>query len=152
MRQDPATCGPETTRAQAVGTMWERDCGMLPVVQQDGQVVGVITDRDVAIALGTRSLLASEVAVRDVISGDVVSCGPEDDVGAALSTRGRRQVRRLPVLDRQRRLLGVISLTDIARRASGTDVLRCAEIVCALQAVTEPHFEQAQAALQSESD
>src|SRR5207249_11540387 len=62
-------CRPEANLAAVAALMWDKDCGALPVVSEDGKVTGMITDRDICVALGTRNKRASEVTVRDVIYG-----------------------------------------------------------------------------------
>jgi CBS domain-containing protein len=117
MTRTVRSCGPDD-RLDTVGeTMIEVDCGVLPVVSL-GKVVGVITDRDVCLALTRSDRRPSEVAVADVMSVDVAGCHPDDDVRAALVTMRRRGVRRLPVLGDASELLGLLSLDDVAVRAS----------------------------------
>jgi CBS domain-containing protein len=111
------SCQPTTNLAAAAGVMWDHDCGVLPVVDDAGQVIGMITDRDIAIAVATKGRPAGEIAVRDVISDTVYSCAPEDDVHAALKTMRHEKVRRLPVVNAEGRLQGILCLNDIALRA-----------------------------------
>ena len=69
MTSDVKTCRPETNLAEAVKDMWEGDCGALPVVSDEGRVIGMITDRDICIALATRGRSADRIAVREVAQG-----------------------------------------------------------------------------------
>lgn len=123
MTKETAFCGLDSTLAQAVDTMEKRGCGFLPVVGEGGNVVGVITDRDISIALGTRNRKASEVQVKDVMLPKDVTfprlfvCTADEDVRCALKTMRHERVRRLPVVDREGMLLGVLSLDDIAEHA-----------------------------------
>jgi CBS domain-containing protein len=105
-------CAPETNLAAAIEIMWNNDCGALPVVE-DGKLVGIITDRDICIALGTRNCAASDVMVRDVESGAVLTCEPENDLYAAMDIMQAAQVRRVPVVDRQGTLQGIVTLNDL---------------------------------------
>jgi CBS domain-containing protein len=82
---EPRTCSPDTNVAAAAALMLDGDCGIPPVVA-DGKLVGVITDRDMCIALATRNKLASEIAVHEVVQTPIYTCGPDDDVQAALET------------------------------------------------------------------
>jgi CBS domain-containing protein len=91
--------------------MWANDCGILPVVE-DGKLTGIITDRDICIALGTKNRRAAEVRVDEVASQDVQTCSPDADVHAALATMRRAKVRRLPVVD-DGKLEGILALNDI---------------------------------------
>jgi CBS domain-containing protein len=111
------SCREDADLSTATKLMWDADCGIIPVVNDDRQVVGVITDRDICIAAATRSMNPATIPVRDVMSRNVATCAETDDARVALSTLKDKRVRRLPVLDRQRCLVGVISLNDLAIRA-----------------------------------
>src|SRR3970040_2346044 len=95
MTAEPRTCSPGTNLAAAAALMLDGDCGILPVVDK-GKLVGVVTDRDMFIALATRNKLPSQVTVGDVARKPVWTCGPDDEVHAALPTMKAHQVRRLP--------------------------------------------------------
>ncbi len=110
-------CGMETNLAQAVQLMWDHGCGFLPVVGDGGNVIGVMTDRDIAIALGTRERRASEVFVRDVMPRSLFTCTSDDDIHTALKTLRGQGIRRLPVIDREGRLVGVLSVDDVVVKA-----------------------------------
>src|SRR6185503_13025517 len=77
------SCRPETNLAEAASIMWEGDCGILPVTGDGGRVIGMITDRDIAIAAGTTNRIPSEITVSDAMSRDVIDCNPDDDIHAA---------------------------------------------------------------------
>jgi CBS domain-containing protein len=113
-------CAPDTNLAAAIEIMWNNDCGVLPVVA-DGKLEGIVTDRDICIALGTRDCAASDVAVRDVATTTVCTCEPEDDVYAAMEVMQTARVRRVPVVDRLGRLQGIITLGDLAHRIERED-------------------------------
>jgi CBS domain-containing protein len=83
MRRRVPTCRPETNLAEATALMWENDCGVLPVVTETGQLVGLVTDRDMCIALGTRNVQASDILVRDIIGERVLVCSPSEDIQVA---------------------------------------------------------------------
>ena len=135
MRCSPRSIGPAATLAEA-GTIMERArCGALPVVGdgEDERVVGMITDRDVCLAVAVRDRRPSQIAVREVISGDVFTCRPQDDVRDALAAMGDHRVRRLPVIDPAGRLVGILALDDLAvaahaDRDESDDVLLHTEI------------------------
>src|SRR5262245_39849072 len=84
MTKDVKLCDPNTNLAAATEILWCTDCGALPVLDADGELVGLITDRDICIALGTRNGKASELFVRDVAAKPVFTCLPEDDIHEAL--------------------------------------------------------------------
>jgi CBS domain-containing protein len=106
----------EQSLADAAGAMWQYDCGALPVVDgDDSRLVGMITDRDICMATWSRGLAPASVAVSDAMSQNVVHCSESDSVTSAETVMQSNQVRRLPVLDGERRLVGILSLADIAR-------------------------------------
>ena len=115
MIHSPQSCSSGMNLAKAVEKMWEVDCGILPVVDDGGKVIGMITDRDICVALGTRNLLASDMTVGQVTSGKVAGCSPEDDIHSALNVM--KSQRRLPVLDGDVRLQGILCMDDIVMRA-----------------------------------
>jgi CBS domain-containing protein len=126
---------PDQTVAGAAVLMEEFDVGVLPVVE-DGDLVGILTDRDIVV----RTLAAglpSDTPVREVMSSRVECCYVSDSLADAAETMGHLQLRRLPVLDDQQRLVGIVSLTDIA--AAGL-LLECGE---ALEHIADPAVEQA---------
>jgi CBS-domain-containing membrane protein len=83
------------------------------VTDSTGQVIGMITDRDICIALGTRNRAAAHIRAEEVISDKPFVCRPNDDVRKALATMKEQRVRRLPVVDADGKLLGVLSVNDI---------------------------------------
>jgi CBS domain-containing protein len=105
-------CKPDTNLAAVAKIFWEQGCGALPVVD-NGRAIGMITDRDVSIALGTRNARAAETFVRDVALPKVFFCLPEDDIHSALRTMQAQQVRRLPVVNDSGALEGILTLDDI---------------------------------------
>lgn len=105
---------PGDSIAQAARSMAENDVGMLPVI--DGSdLLGIVTDRDLAV----RALAAGidpNSPIRRIMSEDVATCSPDDDVEEALETMANEQVRRLPVCDDQDRVIGILGLADAAMR------------------------------------
>ena len=99
--------------------MWECDCGIVPVVDSNEakRLVGVITDRDICMAAYTQGKALCEIPVRSAMSTEVLTCSPEDPVSIAEDRMRSAQIRRLPVSDAAGRLVGMISLADIAREA-----------------------------------
>jgi CBS domain-containing protein len=117
MTSEVRTCSPENNLAEAAIIMWERDCGSVPVLDGNGLVVGMITDRDICMAVATRNKRASEIKVGEVIHGQVYSCSPDDKVKSAMQTMSNEQLRRLPVVDANGTLRGIISINDIVLHA-----------------------------------
>ena len=114
MKETVKCCGPDTDLARAIALMWETDCGVLPVIVDGGKAIGMITDRDIAIALGTRNKPASDISVIDVMSAAAHTASPDDDIQDALKTMQKEQVRRLPVVNSDGALSGILCLNDIA--------------------------------------
>lgn len=117
MSEHPLTCRRETDLSAAAWLMWEGDCGVLPVVDDSNQVVGMITDRDICMASATKGHAPSDIYVGEVATGGVVSCGEDDDIMTALKLMKAGQVRRLPVTDRDGTLVGVLSMNDVILHA-----------------------------------
>jgi CBS domain-containing protein len=113
--------------------MWEGDCGALPVVNDEGRVTGVITDRDICIAVATRGRSADRIAVREVAQGHAYTCLPNDDAMVALQTMKAHKIRRLPVVDAEGHVRGMLSLNDVvthAGAASPSEVLSTLASIC----------------------
>lgn len=128
------TCAPGATARDALEVMWKCDVGALPIVDDAEQVIGMVTDRDLAMAGYHRGAPPHEILVTDVTTGAVWSVGPEDTLDFAERVMEERQVRRLPVVDSER-LVGVISLADLVRARTG---VLPAEVSRTLAAITEP--------------
>lgn len=117
MTTDVRICCSEDTLAQAARAMWERDCGCVPVLDDEARVVGMLTDRDICMAAWTQGLPLAEIQVATAMSKRLLTCKREDKVEDAEAQMRAHQVRRLPVIDEQGRLEGLISLADIAAEA-----------------------------------
>src|ERR1035437_7495063 len=95
MIRDAKSCRMDTNLAAATAIMWNNGCGALPVLDGGEKVVGMITDRDICIAAGTRNRIPSEIQVRDVAPERVYTCAGEDEIHTALKTMLTKKVRRL---------------------------------------------------------
>ena len=120
MVRTPAFCASETNLGTAAEVLWNRNCGILPIVNVHQKVVGVVTDRDLAIAMGTRNRLPGEITLAEVASGKLYSCKPDDGIPAALKTMAENKVRRLVVVNAEGKLEGILSMDDIVLRAETT--------------------------------
>jgi CBS domain-containing protein len=108
------SCFPGTDLGAAAMIMWRNDCGIVPVVNAGtNQLEGVITDRDICMALATSGRRAAERTVGEIMARRVSTANGEDDVHAALSVMEHDCVRRLPVVDENGALSGVISINDL---------------------------------------
>lgn len=117
MMRTPYSCVRKDNLGTAAELMWKGNCGFLPVLDESGNVCGVVTDRDICIALGTRNARASELQVEAVEHERVFVCHTDDDIHVALQLMREGHVRRLPVLDEKGKLAGVISVDDIVIHA-----------------------------------
>src|SRR5262245_45543628 len=114
MSIDPACRFARDTLADAARDMWDCDCGCIPVVNEEQHVIGMITDRDIGMAALFKGRPIHEISIGDVMSGVVISCRSDDTIDRAEAIMRDARVRRLPVTDETGRLVGVISLNDIA--------------------------------------
>lgn len=117
MTRDVKTCTPDTNLSTVAMLMWENDCGVVPVVHGDGKVIGMITDRDICMAVATKNRRTSDVAVSEVFTGNLYACTPDDDIHGALKIMRAERVRRLPVINVYGALEGILSLNDIVLHA-----------------------------------
>jgi CBS domain-containing protein len=140
MTSNVTSCRTDTDLATAAMMMWDHDCGIVPVVNdENGNVVGVITDRDICIATASRRTSPQNLSVREVMTGQLYYCRADDDILGALGTMRGRRVRRLPVLDAQQRLVGILSMNDLVEQAehrrganiAGEQVLDTLKSICA---------------------
>jgi CBS domain-containing protein len=141
------TCRRDTNLGEATRLMWMGNCGFLPVLGIDGRVCGVITDRDICIALGTRNKLPGNVSVGEVASSKVYSCSPDEEIHAVLLTMRHGRVRRLPVVDADGKPVGVLSMDDILMHAEATSSgqvvdLSAEEVVRTFRGIPNRHLPQ----------
>lgn len=133
------SCSEETDLATAAKMMWDGDCGIVPVVNGERHITGVITDRDICIAAATRAMSPASIRARDVMSREITTCMANDEVRDALATLKDQRVHRLPVVDDQDRLVGIISMNDLVARAEcrrgaeipGEEFLDTMKAICA---------------------
>jgi len=147
MTHDVVTCRPEETLGALAGKMWDGDCGVVPVVDDQNRPIGLITDRDAFIAAATRNQRPSEIRVQDAMHpASLVTVSPDDDVRTALQRMASSQVRRLPVVDERGTLVGIMTLSDPilhASRVGGGE--HQAEIVRTLEAICVPRQQNGRA-------
>jgi CBS domain-containing protein len=147
MMRTAASCSRETNLGAAVEILWDRNCGILPIVDAEKKVVGVVTDRDICVALGTRNRLAGDVTVGEVTSGRLFACAPEEDIRLALATMAQAKVRRLPVVTADGKLEGILSMDDVvthsqARTGKATGELSSDDVVETLKKLYRPDLPQ----------
>lgn len=122
MTRQPAVCSPDQTAQKAAQMMRDQDCGSLPVVAESAgsRIVGTVTDRDLAVRVLAEGK-GPETKIGDVMSDEPSCCGPDDEIEHVETIMEERQVRRVPVVDDQGAVIGMISQADIARHR-GEDV------------------------------
>jgi CBS domain-containing protein len=119
MTRDVASCRETDTLAEAVRLMAELDCGSIPVTAgpTSRAVIGIVTDRDACLASYRLAKPLAELCVRDAMSQPVRTCAPEASASEAEYVMRDARVRRLPVVDERGLLVGIVSLTDLARES-----------------------------------
>ncbi len=142
MTKPVATCRPETNLAEATALMWENDCGALPVLTEAGELAGIVTDRDICIALGTRNVRSSDLFVRDLLRDHTSVCKSSDDIHAALTKMREGKIRRLPVVSDDARLEGIVSMDDVVLYAEAAGkmghFISYGDVVTTLKAIYTP--------------
>ena len=144
MNREVVVCLPEDSMKTAAERMWKADVGCLPVLGPAGDLVGMVTDRDLLMSAAIQGMRLDQLTVDSAMARHVQCLRPSDPVEKALELMSTHQVRRLPVLDRDERLVGLVSVNDLARRSDGKGKPRQADLVHAIAKVCEPRA-QAQA-------
>ena len=148
MTESPQSCRVGDSANEAARIMWERDCGVVPIIDHAGKVAGIVTDRDICMAAYFQGLPLSQIAVASIMCPDVSTCSRDADLADAERLMQERQIHRVPVVDEGGRLLGMLSLSDVARgvKRSGALVQKNGEAQELLQTVariseprTRPH-------------
>jgi CBS domain-containing protein len=136
MTPDPACCTPDSTARQAATLMRDHDCGSIPVVEdlKVKRLVGTVTDRDLAIR-GLAEGRGPETAVSDLMTNDPVTCVPEDEVEDVRQVMVQALVRRVPVVDEDGLLVGIVAQADLAREEGAATDREVGRIV---EAISEP--------------
>lgn len=133
----------------AAQIMWDCDCGSVPVKEDDSErVVGMITDRDICIATWSRDCAPSAIFVSDAASRELYACSPEASIASVQELMSSKQVRRLPVLDKDGQLVGIISLADIVTEGpnestrTAASELGPAEVASTLRTICQPRVHE----------
>jgi CBS domain-containing protein len=144
MSKVPVFCRPHTNLGAAVEILLERNCGILPIVDAKRHVVGVMTDRDIAIALGTRNRPAGEISAAEVATPKVQTCKPTDDVSWALDIMAENKVRRLVVVNDENQLEGILSMDDVVlfaeTQATGKADISADDVLRTLKGLYSPQL------------
>lgn len=113
MTKNVGFCHEDDNLGKAVAVMWQKDCGMIPVVGEKDRLIGVVTDRDISVAATTRNLNPSDIPVKDLIIGKTITCSRKDSIKKILKKMQKHQIKRLPVVKKNGKLDGVISINDL---------------------------------------
>jgi CBS domain-containing protein len=113
MTSPARSCTPDTSLATAARLMGDYGCGALPVLDDAGRPVGILTDRDVCMAVARMNRFPSAIAVREAMTSNPSTCAPGSEIGDVLNLMATRRVRRLPVVDGEGRLVGILSQSDV---------------------------------------
>ena len=123
--------------ADAAEMMWENDCGVLPIIKDGRKVIGMITDRDICMAAAMRDINPSHVSVEEVMTGQVYSVRPDDEIEEALQAMQEHKIRRLPVVNAEGELEGLLSMNDVVMHAKPDgesivydDVVKTYQAIC----------------------
>src|SRR5262245_15270845 len=139
MTRPACTCSKKTTLDDASRRMEDSGCGTLVVLNRQEAIAGILTDRDIVLALARTNLAPARIAVDDVMTSDVCVCSPDDTISTALERMGSARVRRLPVVDEQGRVEGVVSIDDIVLWGIQRSGVAENELVQALRAICAAH-------------
>ena len=133
MTRDPAWCLPSDAARKAARIMLEKDTGIVPVIDNEGHraLVGVVTDRDLCLCLIAEGR-DGNTPVEACMTSKTVCCRPEDSAKKAVDLMEENQVRRIPVVDAENRIRGIVSMADVVRRSdiAGEKTLEALEKIC----------------------
>lgn len=133
MTEDIIHCTKQTTMVGAASLMRNEDVGVLPVLDDDKKLIGLVTDRDIVVRGLAENLNPTNTAIVHIMSEDLITCRPNDEIEVAMQRMREAQIRRIPVVDGGNRLMGMIAQADIALRTERREGL--GEV---LEAVSQP--------------
>jgi|SRR5262245_7764469 len=129
MTKDPVCCTPQDSVTETARVMKGEDVGSVPVVKDrtTKKLVGIVTDRDLALKVLAERRDPNNTRVEEVMTRNPLSCREDDDLENCLDSMEKRQIRRMPIVDRQDRIVGIIAQADVATRAGEPE--KTAELV-----------------------
>lgn len=146
MTKSVCCCNPQDDLESIALKMMDNDCGSIPITNEQGQPLGIITDRDIALAAAARHKALWQLRAEDFITGQPVSlCAADDDIHAALSVMQQARVHRLPVVDGNGEIEGIVSMDDVVNcaergvRGLGAPDLSYDDALMTLKAVSRHH-------------
>lgn len=142
MTPDPACCTPDSTAQDAALLMKKHDCGSIPVVEslETRRLVGTVTDRDLAIR-GLAAGRGPDTQIRDLMTNDPISAAPEDEVEIVREVMVAQQVRRVPVVDENGAVVGIVAQADVALQDGAASDQEVGRII---EAISDPRRELAE--------
>ena len=139
MNQPVITCSSDCALNVAAQLMWDHDCGTIPVVDHEGRLTGMITDRDICMAAYTQGLPLQAIPVASAMTRYALACHLDDSVNTAEELMREGQVRRVPVIDNDGRPVGIVAVSDITRfAASAKEINVDRAVVSTLAAISTP--------------
>ena len=137
MKTDVGFCSTEDSLKKAAEIMRFRDCGVVPVVDAESRVVGMLTDRDICLAVAARNRKASDVKTAELIGGSAITCSPAEKLKDALKKMRKHQVKRLAAVGENGELIGILSVSDILLAGRKSKNLK-KKIYSTLKAISKP--------------
>lgn len=129
MSHDVRSCKPSDSLTDAAMVMWRRDCGFVPVADTpNGALVGVVTDRDICMAVATKHRPIDSIPVGEIMNRHVITCLPTDDVKVAMDRMAAAQIHRMPVVDKKGQVKGVISMNDLILAAESSEIRKSSAV------------------------
>jgi len=118
MTKDPVCCLPDDEVQKAAKLMKDENVGVIPIIEDEDTktLLGIVTDRDLALRVVAEARDLDSTRIKDVMTTGAVSCQPEDDLQKALDAMEENQVRRIPVVDSNQKIVGIIAQADVATR------------------------------------
>ena len=137
MKIDVGACSTEDNLMKAAELMRVRDCGSIPLLDAEKKVVGMLTDRDICLAIASRNRKASDVKASDLPNNKAITCLAEDDLESALRKMRKHQIRRLAVVDKSHQLVGMLAISDVLLAVNKNKSLK-KKIYSTLKAISQP--------------
>ncbi len=116
MTSDVGVCRLEDDLTKIFDVMRQKDCGVVPVVNGENVLAGIITDRDVCLFLAARDKKIAGVKAGEIIGGETICCEPDDKIETALKKMRKHQLKRLPVIGKSGEIVGILSVSDVLRK------------------------------------
>lgn len=136
MTNDVVSCAPQENLATVAGIITQRDCGIVPVVNADNKVVGIITERDICIA-ASRNVKPANIKAEEFCNEKIISCRADEKLKAVLKKMRKNKIKRLPVISQDGYLIGIISITDVLLVTKKDKFLR-KKVISTLTAISKP--------------